>query len=160
MDGWHGRYLRIDPRPGRTACVASGDRLYRDFRGSVGLGTWIVAHEMPAGTDPLVPEAALAYACSPLVGSPPTTLATFAVVGAQPADRPGLRRAGVVALRDRGQAGGDRRAGDRRRVRDAECSLRGRDVNRRTPVRVAIGGAAPGTAGQRGRGPAPCRERH
>ena len=84
MDGWHGRYLRIDPRPGRTACVASGDRLYSDFRGGVGLGTWIVAHEMPAGTDPLVPEAALAYACSPLVGSPLTTLATFAVVALCP----------------------------------------------------------------------------
>jgi aldehyde:ferredoxin oxidoreductase len=84
MDGWHCRYLRIDPRPGQTACVASGDRWYRDFLGGVGLGTWIVAHEMSAGTDPLEPEAALADACSPLVGSPLTTSATFAVVALSP----------------------------------------------------------------------------
>jgi aldehyde:ferredoxin oxidoreductase len=84
MDGWHGRSLRIVPRPRRTAYVASGDRVYRDFRGGVGLGTWTVAHEMPAGTDPLAPEAALAFAFSPLVGSPLTTSAKFAVVALSP----------------------------------------------------------------------------
>jgi aldehyde:ferredoxin oxidoreductase len=82
--GWHGRYLRIDPRPGRTACVPLDESVLRDFVGGVGLGTWIVAHETPAGTDPLAPDAALVFALSPLVGSPLTTSAKFAVVALSP----------------------------------------------------------------------------
>jgi len=56
----------------------------RDFIGGVGLGTWLVAHETPAGTDPLGAEAALVFALSPLVGSPLTTSAKFAVVALSP----------------------------------------------------------------------------
>ena len=84
LAGWHGRYLRIDPRPGRTACVPLDESVLRDFIGGVGLGTWIVAHETPAGTDPLAAEAALVFALSPLVGSPLTTSAKFAVVALSP----------------------------------------------------------------------------
>src|SRR4051794_3409451 len=81
---WHGCYLRIDPRPGRTDRVALDEPVLRDFVGGVGLGTWIVARETPAGTDPLGPEAALVFALSPLVGSPLTTSAKFAVVAISP----------------------------------------------------------------------------
>lgn len=84
MKGSHGRYLRIDPRPGRSACVPLDERVLRDFVGGVGLGTWILAHETAAGVDPLGPEAALVFALSPLVGSPLTTSAKFAVVGLSP----------------------------------------------------------------------------
>jgi aldehyde:ferredoxin oxidoreductase len=84
MDGWHGRFRWIDPRPGRTACVVPGDRVYRDLLDGVGLGTWTVAHEMPVGTDPLASEAALAFTFGPLVGSPLTTSAKFAVVALSP----------------------------------------------------------------------------
>src|SRR4051794_18787724 len=86
LHGWHGRYLRIDPhsRPGPTACVAIGESVLRDYVGGVGLGAWIVAHEPPAGTHPLAPEATLVFALSPLVGSPLTTSAKFAVVALSP----------------------------------------------------------------------------
>ncbi len=84
MFGYHGRYLRIDPRPGRTACVPLEESALRRFVGGVGLGTWIVAHEAPAGIDPLAPDAALVFALSPLVGSPLTTSAKFAVVAISP----------------------------------------------------------------------------
>src|SRR3954451_4793359 len=84
MFGYHGRYLRIDPRPGRTGCVPLEETVLRNFLGGVGLGTWIVAHETPAGTDPLDPAAALVFALSPLVGSPLTTSAKFAVVALSP----------------------------------------------------------------------------
>lgn len=84
MFGWHGRYLRIDPRPGRTVCLAIDESVLRDFVGGVGLGTWVVAHESPAGADPLGPEAALVFAFSPMVGSPMTTSAKFAVVAISP----------------------------------------------------------------------------
>jgi aldehyde:ferredoxin oxidoreductase len=84
MHGVHGRYLRIDPRPGRTACVPLEEGILRAFLGGVGLGTWIVAHETPPGADPLAPGAALVFALSPLVGSPLTTSAKFAVVALSP----------------------------------------------------------------------------
>jgi aldehyde:ferredoxin oxidoreductase len=84
VSGYHGRYLRLDPRPGRTGCVPLDESVLRAFVGGVGLGTWIVAHETPAGTDPLGPDAALVVALSPLVGSPLTTSAKFAVVALGP----------------------------------------------------------------------------
>lgn len=84
MFGYHGRYLRLDPRPGRTRCVSLAEPVLRDFLGGVGLGSWIVAHETPAGADPLEPDAALVFALSPLVGSPLTTSAKFAVVALSP----------------------------------------------------------------------------
>jgi aldehyde:ferredoxin oxidoreductase len=52
--------------------------------GGVGLGTWLLAQETRAGVDPLTPEAALVFALSPLVGSPLTTSAKFAVVAFSP----------------------------------------------------------------------------
>ncbi len=84
MSGYHGRYLRIDPRPGRPGCVPIDDRTLRDFIGGVGLGSWIVARETPRGVDPLGPDACLVFALSPLVGSPLTTSAKFAVVAFGP----------------------------------------------------------------------------
>jgi aldehyde:ferredoxin oxidoreductase len=82
--GYHGRYLRVDPRPGRTGCVALDDSVLRGFLGGVGLGTWIVAHETLQGVDPLGPDAALVFALSPLVGTSLTTSAKFAVVAISP----------------------------------------------------------------------------
>src|SRR3982751_3487646 len=84
MFGYHGCYLRIDPRSGRTGLRPLGEPVLRAFVGGVGLGTWIVAHETPAGIDPLDPDAALVFALSPLVGSPLTTSAKFAVVALSP----------------------------------------------------------------------------
>lgn len=82
--GYHGRYLRVDPRPGRTGTVPLDPAVLRALIGGVGLGAWIVAHETPAGADPLGPDAALVFALSPLVGSPLTTSAKFAVVALSP----------------------------------------------------------------------------
>jgi aldehyde:ferredoxin oxidoreductase len=84
MSGYHGRYLRVDPRPGRLACVELDEWTLRRFLGGVGLGAWIVANETPAGVDPLGPDACLVFALSPLVGSPLTTSAKFAVVAIGP----------------------------------------------------------------------------
>jgi aldehyde:ferredoxin oxidoreductase len=82
--GYFGRYLRIDPRPGRTGCFSLDDTVLRGFLGGVGLGAWILADETEAGVDPLGPDAALVFALSPLVGSPLTTSAKFAVVAFSP----------------------------------------------------------------------------
>lgn len=82
--GYHGRYLRIDPRPGRSGLVALEEATLRRFVGGVGLGAWLIAREAPAGADPLGPDAAIAFALSPLVGTPLTTSAKFAVVAISP----------------------------------------------------------------------------
>ena len=84
MYGVHGRYLRIDLPSGRAEAVPLDEGVLRAFLGGVGLGAWLVAHETPAGLDPLGPEATLAFVFSPLVGSPLTTSAKFAVVGFSP----------------------------------------------------------------------------
>jgi aldehyde:ferredoxin oxidoreductase len=84
LGGYHGRYLRIDPSPGRTACLALGEPVLRRFLGGVGLGTCLLAKETAAGVDPLGADAALVFALSPLVGSPLTTSAKFAVVAFSP----------------------------------------------------------------------------
>ena len=82
--GYHGRYVRIDVGRGAADVVRLSDETLRQFIGGVGLGTWLVAHETPARADPLGPENALAFALSPLVGSPLTTSAKFAVVALSP----------------------------------------------------------------------------
>ncbi len=84
MPGYHGRYLRVDPRPGRTECVAVDNATLRAFVGGVGLGTLILAQENPAKVHPLGEDATLVFAFSPLVGSPLTTSAKFAVVAVGP----------------------------------------------------------------------------
>src|SRR5260221_8226744 len=84
LGGYHGRYLRIDPRPGRTTVMPIDEPVLRHFLGGVGLGTWLLAREAPAGVDPLGAGAAIVFALSPLVGSPLTTSAKFAVVAFSP----------------------------------------------------------------------------
>jgi aldehyde:ferredoxin oxidoreductase len=82
--GYHGRYLRIDVANGRTESVPIVEDVYRRFIGGVGLGTWILMREAPVGVDPLAPASPLVFCFSPLVGTPLTTSAKFAVVAKSP----------------------------------------------------------------------------
>jgi aldehyde:ferredoxin oxidoreductase len=82
--GYHGRYLRIDASTGRATPRAIADDVFRRYVGGVGLGTWICLEEGGARADPLSPEAPLVFAFSPLVGTPLTTSAKFAVVARSP----------------------------------------------------------------------------
>src|SRR3954464_12529323 len=56
----------------------------RQYLGGSGLGAWLLLVEGGAVADPLSPEAPLVFAFSPLVGSPLTTSAKFAVVSRSP----------------------------------------------------------------------------
>jgi aldehyde:ferredoxin oxidoreductase len=58
--------------------------ILRRWIGGVGLGTWLMHRLAPPGVDPLGPEAPLAFCFSPLVGTPLTTSAKFAVVAKSP----------------------------------------------------------------------------
>jgi aldehyde:ferredoxin oxidoreductase len=84
MFGYHGRFLRVDLSVSTGVPVElDGDDLRR-FVGGVGLGAWLLARETPPGLDPFEPAAAVVFAFSPLVGTPLTTSAKFAVVCKSP----------------------------------------------------------------------------
>ena len=82
--GRHGTYLRIDLTSGEATSVPIPADVARRFVGGVGLGAWICLREGGAETDPLAPDAPLVFCLSPLVGTPLTTSAKFAVVGRSP----------------------------------------------------------------------------
>ena len=82
--GYHGSCLRIDVSSGTAERVALADSLLRQFIGGSGLGVKLLLDEGAAHMEPLAPEAPLVFAFSPLVGSPLTTSAKFAVVSKSP----------------------------------------------------------------------------
>jgi aldehyde:ferredoxin oxidoreductase len=82
--GYHGSYLRIDVTSGSAVRVALSDAVLREYIGGSGLGARLLLDENAAIVDPLSPEAPLVFAFSPLVGSPLTTSAKFAVVSRSP----------------------------------------------------------------------------
>jgi len=82
--GYHGSYLRIDLTTGVTEHVPLADTVLRQFIGGSGLGVRLLLDEGAARIDPLSPAAPLVFAFSPLVGSPLTTSAKFAVVSKSP----------------------------------------------------------------------------
>jgi aldehyde:ferredoxin oxidoreductase len=84
MGGYHGRYLRIDVSTGSAEWKPLAEEVLRRFIGGVGLGTWLLLREGPTAADPLDPSAALIFCFSPLVGTPLTTSAKFAVVAKSP----------------------------------------------------------------------------
>ena len=84
MFGYHGHYLRVDLTDGRCDWKPLPADVLRHFLGGVGLGTYLLHREAPPGVDPLSPDAPLIFAFSPLVGTPLTTSAKFAVVAKSP----------------------------------------------------------------------------
>jgi aldehyde:ferredoxin oxidoreductase len=93
--GYHGRYLRIDVSPQRplppaapvsveARAVPLAEAVLRQYLGGSGLGARLLLDEGCAHLDALDPRAPLIFAFSPLVGSPLTTSAKFAVVSKSP----------------------------------------------------------------------------
>jgi aldehyde:ferredoxin oxidoreductase len=82
--GYHGSYLRIDLSSGAAEHVPLADAVLRQFIGGSGLGVKLLLDEGAATLNPLAPAAPLVFAFSPLVGSPLTTSAKFAVVSKSP----------------------------------------------------------------------------
>ena len=84
MFGYFGAYLRIDASRGTAEKVPLPEEVLRQYLGGSGLGAWLLLDQGGAAADPLSPEAPLIFAFSPLVGSPLTTSAKFAVVSRSP----------------------------------------------------------------------------
>src|SRR5438105_3799270 len=84
MFGYHGRYLRVDVSDGRGEWVPLSEDVLRRFIGGVGLAAYLMHREAPPGVEPFAAAAPLIFSLSPLVGTPLTTSAKFAVVAKSP----------------------------------------------------------------------------
>lgn len=84
MFGFHQKYLKIDVESGSFQEVPISTKILRKFIGGVGLGAWILFKESKKGSDSLSPGAPLIFCFSPLVGTPLTTSAKFAVLAKSP----------------------------------------------------------------------------
>ena len=82
--GYFGRALVVDVGTGTSETLELPDDLLRAYIGGAGLGAWLMHRLGPPGVDPLSAQAPLAYVFSPLVGTPLTTSAKFAVVAKSP----------------------------------------------------------------------------
>ena len=82
--GYFGRALVVDVTDGSSRVLPLPEQVLRSYLGGAGLGTWLLTELGPPGVDPLAPEAPLAFVFSPLVGTPLTTSAKFAVVAKSP----------------------------------------------------------------------------
>ena len=84
--GYFGRALVVDVSGGSAigTTLQIDDRVLRGYLGGVGLGTWLLHRLAPVGIDPLAPAAPLLFVFSPLVGTPLTTSAKFAVLAKSP----------------------------------------------------------------------------
>ena len=82
--GYFGRALVVDVSDGSSQVLPLPEPVLRQHLGGAGLGAWLLHELAPAGVDPLGPQAPLAFVFSPLVGTPLTTSAKFAVVAKSP----------------------------------------------------------------------------
>jgi aldehyde:ferredoxin oxidoreductase len=82
--GYHGRYGRVDLNRGSWDQVPLSESALRRFIGGVGLGTYLMHRECRPRVDPFEPAAPLVFCLSPLVGTPLTTSAKFAVLAKSP----------------------------------------------------------------------------
>ena len=82
--GYFGRALVVDVTDGAAEELPLDQKTLRRYVGGVGLGTYLMHRLAPGGVDALAPEAPLAFVFSPLVGTPLTTSAKFAVVAKSP----------------------------------------------------------------------------
>ncbi len=82
--GYFGQALVVDVGTGQAERLELPEPVLRGSIGGAGLGAWLMLRLAPPGVDPLAPEAPLAFVFSPLVGTPLTTSAKFAVVAKSP----------------------------------------------------------------------------
>ena len=83
-NGYHQQYLEINVSNGVATRHELDAPLLQQFIGGSGLGTRLLLEHESWKHDPLAAEASIVFAFSPLVGSPLTTSAKFAVVSRSP----------------------------------------------------------------------------
>jgi len=82
--GYFGQALVVDAATGTSVAQPLPDEILRAYVGGSGLGTWLLHRLGTPGAGALDASAPLAFVFSPLVGTPLTTSAKFAVVAKSP----------------------------------------------------------------------------
>ncbi len=82
--GYFGQALIVDVTDGTRRVLPIPPQVLREHLGGAGLGAWLLTELAPVGVDPLGADAPLCFVFSPLVGTPLTTSAKFAVVAKSP----------------------------------------------------------------------------
>jgi aldehyde:ferredoxin oxidoreductase len=82
--GYFGQALVVDATTGTSTALPLPDEILRAYIGGSGLGTWLLYRLGAPGAGALDATAPLAFVFSPLVGTPLTTSAKFAVVAKSP----------------------------------------------------------------------------
>jgi len=82
--GYLGQALAVDAATGTSSTLPLPDQVLRAYIGGAGLGAWLLYRLGTPGADALDATAPLAFVFSPLVGTPLTTSAKFAVVAKSP----------------------------------------------------------------------------
>ena len=82
--GYSGRALVVDVTDSSSSTLPLSEQVLRAYLGGAGLGAWLLHELAPPRVDPLAPTSPLAFVFSPLVGTPLTTSAKFAVVAKSP----------------------------------------------------------------------------
>jgi aldehyde:ferredoxin oxidoreductase len=82
--GYMGEILNIDLTSGTFEVEELDEQLCHDYLGGYGLGAKLLYDRMPAGVDPLGPEAILGFLTGPLTGTPALIGSRFIVVGKSP----------------------------------------------------------------------------
>src|SRR5687767_7183520 len=84
MYGFHGHLLHVDLTSATYTFLELDRSRLHACLGGIGLGTDLLYEFAPPGIDPLAPENPLIFASAPLVGTPLTTTAKYAVVTKSP----------------------------------------------------------------------------
>lgn len=84
MQGFWGRLLHVNLNGGRCTYRELAESRLKTCLGGVGLGTSLLDEYAPSGVDPFSSANPLVFASAPLVGTPLTTTAKFAVVTKSP----------------------------------------------------------------------------
>ncbi len=82
--GYHGQYLKIDLSKNEYEIISLSNERLEKFIGGIGLATSILLDQRDDHYPALSPESSMVFCFSPLVGSPVTTSAKFAVVSKSP----------------------------------------------------------------------------
>ncbi len=82
--GYMGELLNIDLTSGAIEVEELDEQLCHDYLGGYGLGARLLYDRMPAGVDPLGPQAILGFLTGPLTGTPALIGSRFIVVGKSP----------------------------------------------------------------------------
>ena len=82
--GYAGRFLWVDLSTGKLEVEVPDDQLLRDYVGGYGVAARVLYDRMPAGVDPLGPEAIFGFFTGPLTGTPAPTGTRWGVFGKSP----------------------------------------------------------------------------